>query len=409
MTDQQTLARDPREAIGFGEFVAMIAALMAIIALSIDSMLPALPAMAESLNVTNPNDRQWIISAFLLGFGGAQLIHGPLSDRFGRRPVLLTSLAIGGMFSLVAAVSASFELLIAARVACGMAVASSRVLAISIVRDRYSGRQMARVMSLAFMVFMAAPILAPAAGQLILLVAPWRWIFGVLALASVILFTWVSLRLPETLPPERRLPLTGRRIIEGWKITLSDRMSLGYTAALALLQGALYGFINSVQQVFSDVFHAPYLLTPVFASVAGTMAITSYFNSRIVVRMGMRRISQIGMVGFILIAAIHLTVAATGYESLLIFAFLQAMIMACFGLASANFGAMAMENMGGLAGTASSVQGFLGTVSGALIGVTIGQSFDGTTVPLYTGFLLCGVTALGVVAITERGLRFHAA
>lgn len=406
MTVQQTITRDPRDRIGFGEFVTLIAALMAMTALSIDAMLPALPAIGAALGVVNDNDRQWVIAAFMIGFGAAQIIHGPLSDRFGRRPVLLTSLVAGGVFSLVAAFSASFELLIAARVACGMAVASSRVLAISIVRDRYAGRQMARVMSLAFIVFMAAPILAPAFGQIILLFAPWRWIFGMLALASTALFIWAGLRLPETLAVEDRLPLTPSRLIRGWRVTLGDRMSLGYMLALALLQGGLFGFINSVQQIFFDIFRQPALLTPVFACVAGTMALASYFNSRLVMRLGTRLISHWALIGFIGFGALHLAIAVSGHETIWSFTLVQALMMGCFGLASSNFGAMAMENMGSMAGTASSVQGFIGTLIGALIGVGIGQAFDGTTVPLYIGFVVCGATALAIVAITERGRLF---
>lgn len=406
MTVQQTITRDPRDRIGFGEFVTLIAALMAMTALSIDAMLPALPAIGAALGVVSDNDRQWVIAAFMIGFGAAQIIHGPLSDRFGRRPVLLTSLVAGAVFSLVAAFSASFELLIAARVACGMAVASSRVLAISIVRDRYAGRQMARVMSLAFIVFMAAPILAPALGQIILLFAPWRWIFGMLALASTALFIWASLRLPETLAVEDRLPLTLSRLIRGWRITLSDRMSLGYMLALALLQGGLFGFINSVQQIFFDIFRQPALLTPVFACVAGTMALASYFNSRLVMRLGTRLISHWALIGFIGFGVVHLAIAIGGDETIWSFTLVQALMMGCFGLASSNFGAMAMENMGGMAGTASSVQGFIGTLIGALIGVGIGQAFDGTTVPLYIGFVACGVIALAIVAVTERGRLF---
>lgn len=407
MNEQQTLARDPQADIGFGEFVAMMAALMAMIALSIDAMLPALPAIGDSLAVANHNDRQWVIAAFMLGFGAAQIVHGPLSDRYGRRPVLLTSLIVGAVLNVIAAFSASFELLIVARVACGMAVASSRVLVISIVRDRYVGRQMARVMSLTFIVFMAAPILAPAIGQIILLFAPWRWIFAMLAVAGVAVFVWALLRLPETLAPENRVPLTVSGLAKGWWFTLTDRSSLGYLFAMTMLQGALFGFINSVQQIFFDVFERPALLTPVFAAVAATMAVASYFNSRIVVRMGTRFISHWALLGFIGFAAIHFAIALADAETIWSFAVLQAAMMGCFGLATSNFGAMAMENMGGLAGTASSVQGFIVTILGALIGIGIGQAFDGTTVPLYSGFLVCGLVALGIVFWTERGKLFR--
>ena len=391
----------------FGEFVAIVAACMAMTALSIDSMMVALPAIGAALDVHNPNSRQWVIGAFLLGIGVGQIVHGPLSDRFGRLQVLRINLILATLCSLLAAIAGSFALLIAARVAGGVAVAACRVLAISIVRDRFEGRQMARVVSLAYIVFMAVPILAPALGEAILLVAHWRWIFAVLAMATLALFLWISIRLPETLPVERRRALSASVVIQGWRTVLSERMSVGYTLALALLSGALFGFINSVQQIFYDVFDAAALLTPVFAAMAGTMAVAAVLNSQFVMRLGTRRISHGALFGFIILSALHLTVTMLGLETLVSFAVLQALMMGCFGLASANFGAMAMEHMGGLAGAAASVQGVVSTAVGALIGIGIGQAFDGTTVPLALGFLLCGIAALVVVFATERGTLFE--
>ncbi|NJC34655.1 DHA1 family bicyclomycin/chloramphenicol resistance-like MFS transporter [Sphingomonas jejuensis] len=393
--------------IGFTEFVALIAALMAMTALSIDSMLPALPAIGESLQVVADNDRQWVIASFLIGFGLGQIVHGPLSDRFGRKPVLLTSLGFTILFNIAAAVAGSFTLLVAARLLSGVAVASSRVLTVSIVRDRYSGRQMARVMSLAFIVFMAAPILAPIFGQLVLTVAPWRAIFAALATAAAMLLMWAAWRLPETLPAENRRPLSIAALIQGFRGTLSDRMSVGYTAAFALLLAALYGFINSIQQVVTDVYGRADLLIPVFAAVGTAMAVASWFNARLVLRLGTRFISHWALIGFITFAAVHLLLALTGRETVVLFVAVQAAMMACFGLTGSNFGAMAMENMGRMAGMASSVQGFIGSTAGAVMGLLIGQAFDGTAVPLYLGFLVAGLGSLLLTFITERGTLFR--
>lgn len=396
----------PRPEIGFREFVTLIAALMAMTALSIDAMLPALPAIGAELRVPTPNDRQWVISAFMLGFGAAQIVHGPLSDRFGRRPVLLTSLAIGVVCNIVAAFAVSFPLLLAARVASGVATASSRVLTVSIVRDRFVGAQMARVMSLATIVFLAAPILAPSLGQLVLLVAPWRWIFAVLAAIGGLVAVWAAVRLPETLDPANRLPLQAGRIARAFGVFLRNRRALGYTGALTLLQGALFGFILSIQQIFETVFRRPELLAPVFAAVAATMAGAAFLNARIVVGYGPRWVSHRALTAFLLLAAVHLGFGLAGWESLLVFAVLQAAMMGCFSLAGANFGALAMEDMGAIAGTASSVQGLIQTVGGALIGVVIGQAFNGTTVPLYAGAVACATAALVVIAIADRGRLF---
>jgi MFS transporter, DHA1 family, multidrug resistance protein len=381
---------------------------MALTALGIDSMLPALPAIGESLGVLRDNDRQFVITAFLVGFAVAQLAHGPLADRFGRRPVLAVALLAAVATNLLAAIAGSFELLLAARFASGMAVAGARVVTIALVRDCFSGRAMARVMSLVFVVFMAAPVLAPAFGQIVLLFAPWRWIFVGIAVVAALILAWFWLRMPETLKPEDRHELSVSRIAQGYAFVARDRMAVSYTLAAALISGGLFGFINSIQQIMSDIFGRPELLTVIFACVAGTMAVANFMNSRIVMRFGTRLLSHSALTGLIVIAGVHLIVSWIGGEHLVVFAILQAAMMACFGLAASNFSAMAMENMGHIAGTASSAQGFVATLGGAVIGAIIGQSFDGTTVPLYAGFLICGLIAMAIVAIGERGKLFRA-
>ena len=407
MNATRTIDQESRAPTGFAEFVALVAALMALTALGIDSMLPALPAIGTALGVATENQRQFVITAFLLGFGIAQLVHGPLADRYGRRPVLIAALAAYVVTNLVAALAGSFMLLLVARFAGGLAIAASRVVTVALVRDCYSGRAMARVMSLAFMVFMAAPVLAPSFGQLILLMGSWRLIFVLIAAVSAAVLTWFALRMPETLAIEARQPLSVARLAAGWRTTLTDRCSIGYTLAATALLGALYGFINSVQQIVAALTGSDDLLVPVFIGVAGMMALANLLNSRIVMRLGTRRISHSALAVLILLSGIHLAIASGGYETIWSFAVLQAFAMACFGLATANFSAMAMENMGGIAGTASSVQGFITVTIGAIVGAAIGQGFDGSTVPLYRGFFVAGLIAFVIVAIVERGRLFR--
>lgn len=393
--------------IGFAEFVALVASLMALTALGIDAMLPALPAIGDALRVSVENDRQLVIGMFLFGFGIAQLVHGPLADRYGRRPVLVFALAAYVIANLIAATSSSFTLLLVARFTAGLAIAASRVVTVALVRDCYSGRAMARVMSLAFMVFMAAPVLAPSVGQVILFFGSWRLIFVMIAAISATILAWFVWRMPETLRPENQVPISLRGLWSGWQQTLTDRFSIGYTLAATALLGGLYGFINSVQQIIAALTGDDRLLVPVFIAVAGMMALANLLNSRIVMRIGTRRISHTALVGLIIVSALHLAIALAGAESIYSFAILQALAMACFGLATANFSSMAMENMGGIAGTASSVQGFITVTAGALMGLVIGRAFDGTTVPLYTGFMTLGLVALGIVAVVERGRMFR--
>ncbi len=397
-------ARSP----GFPEFVALIAMMMALNALAIDSMLPALPAIGDALGVESENSRQWVITAYLLGFGVTQVIYGPLADRFGRKPILMIGLGLYVLFSVLAAFSPTFELLIAARVGTGIGAAALRVLAVSIVRDRYSGRTMARVMSLSFLVFLGVPILAPALGQLILTVAPWPWVFGVLAVGGAAFALWAGLRLPETLDPENRMPIQVGRIVSAFREALTNRRSIGYTLAVTAISGTLFGFINSSQQIFFDVFHAPQLFTIVFGAIAAGVAVASLLNARLVERLGSRLISHTALLGFIAMSAIHAAVAMTGHETIWTFAVLQALTMFCFGFIAGNFGAMAMEPMGHIAGTASSAQGFVSTTGGASLGFLIGQQFNGSAAPMTIGFVALGLAALGFVLFAERGRLFTA-
>lgn len=396
-----------RPGIGFKEFVALMAALMAVTAFSIDAMLPVLPQIGQSLQLVSENDQQWVVTAFLLGFGAGQLVYGPLSDRFGRKPVLLAGLAIFVVFTVAAVFATSLEVMIAGRALAGAGAAATRVLVISIIRDCYSGRRMARVMSLTFIVFLAAPVIAPAIGEEIAVVAPWRWIFGALALFGMAAAAWAAWRLPETLNPDDRRELSPAGVIEALRIVLSERAALGYMLASTAVFGSLYGFINSAQQVFAESLQAPELFTTVFALVAGGMAASSFINSRIVERLGTRRVSHGALLGFIGFSSAHALVALSGGEGLWTFAAFQTATMFCFGLVGVNFNSMAMEPLGRIAGTGSSVLGAVTVIGGAVIGLIMGQQYDGTVIPLTVGFAACGFASLAIVLVTEKGRLFR--
>ncbi|MDT9597702.1 multidrug effflux MFS transporter [Sphingosinicella rhizophila] len=376
------------------EFVALVAALMASNALAIDAMLPALPAIGDSLHVAQANHRQLVITVYLIGFGIAQLIYGPLSDRFGRKGLLVVGLGLYVVFATVAGLAASFPLLLAARTMQGVAAASTRVLVMAIVRDRYQGSAMARIMSLAMIVFMIVPILAPSFGQGVLAISSWRHIFIGLAVYGLILTLWVILRLPETLAPAARRALSFASIGQATKETLGNRASIGNTITVTLVMGGLFSFITSIQQIVFDVFGRPDLIGLVFACIAGPMALSSYANSRLVHRFGPRRLLLTALAGFSVAALIHLVVTETMGETIWAFVLMQALTMSSFGLIGSNAGALAMEPLGHIAGTASSLQGVITTVGGALIGYAIGQNFNGTTLPFLIGFSSCAILAL---------------
>lgn len=394
---------------GMREFVALMAALMASNALAIDAMLPALPAIGEALDVGDANRRQLVITSYLLGFGFAQIVYGPLSDRFGRKSLLIVSMLFYAVFAVVAGIASSFTLLLGARMLQGAAAAGTRVLVVAVVRDRFEGSAMARIMSLVSIIFMIMPMLAPAFGQGVLEIASWRFIFIGLGVYGLVILLWTWMRLPETLRPEHRRALSVAKIGEAMWETLRIRASIGNTIALTLVMGGLFGFINSIQQIVSDVFGRPELLALTFAAIGVQLAAASYLNARIVMRFGSQRIMRWALRSFAAIAALHLVIAATFGETLPVFIVFQGLTMASFGLIAANLGAVAMAPLGHVAGTASSVQGLITTVGGAMIGFAIGQAFDGTVVPLLAGITICGLLAMAMVAWSNPGSRgeFH--
>ena len=376
-------------------------------AIAIDAMLPAFPTIVSALNVGDPNHGQWIVTAYMTGMGLGQLFWGMLSDRFGRRPILLGGLTLYVIAALLCSLSGTFEALLAWRFVHGLAAACVTVTR-SVVRDLYSGRQMARVMSLTFVVFLTVPILAPSLGQLILVVAPWRYIFVVFALFAAMVAAWGYLRLPETLHPEYRMTLTRQHVLNAAKLVLGTRASIFYTLAMMVMFGTIMAYVGMVAQIFSEVFHRPKLMPSMFALCAIFMGMAAYLNSRIVERLGMRLISHTALLLFIAVTALHVLVAALGLERIWTFVVLQSLTMATFSLSVSNFGAMAMEPMGSIAGIAASLQGFISTFSGALVGIFIGEQFNGTTVPLAAGALCCGFISLGFVLLAERGRLFRA-
>lgn len=388
---------------GSREIVAMLAGLMALNAFAIDAMIPALPAIGTDLGVASDNDRQLVVVAYMFGFGSTQLLWGPLADRFGRKPVLAAGVLLYVTFAFLCAFAWSFPLLIAGRIAMGASAAVTRVLVVTMVRDLFDGEEMARTMSLVFMVFMLVPVLAPSVGQAILLAGPWRAIFGVLGVYGLLMTFWSWRRLPETLRPQFRRSLRLGEIGTAMWATISDRQSLGYTIALTLTFGALTAYIASVQQIIFDAFNAPGAIGIAFAAIAAPMALTSWLNSRVVGTFGMRRVGHGGAILFAAVTVIHVLIALAGYETLAMFIVLQGLAMAAFAFVSSNFSTLAMEHMGEIAGTASSVQGVIGTIGGAAIGLGIGRAFDGTAMPFLIGMAGCAVLALVAVVLTEPG------
>jgi MFS transporter, DHA1 family, multidrug resistance protein len=392
--------------MGFPEFVVAIASIMALNPLAMDMMLPALPNIASAFHITIANRPQAILSTFLIGFGVGQFIMGPLSDRFGRRAVLIDGMALYCIGSVVAIMASSFETLLLARVLQGVGTSAARVIATSIVRDCYSGRRMASVMSLAMMVFIAVPVIAPSLGQAVMLLTQWRGIFVMLMLYGVLALIWSALRMPETLPVSERKSLAIRDVLGAFRQTVTNRQTLGYALAAGGVQGSLFAFVFSSQQVFTEIYGLGHYFPLAFAAIAIGVAVAGFLNARFVGRLGMRVISHGALVGFVAVAGIMLVAVTMHMLPLPLFIVLAALMMFAFGLMFANFTSLAMEPQGHIAGTASSLYGSITTLLAIGIGIRIGQDYDGTLLPFATGFFLCTLASLAVVLVVEKGRLF---
>jgi DHA1 family bicyclomycin/chloramphenicol resistance-like MFS transporter len=403
-----TFVSSSHRPMGFPEFVLVIASIMALNPFAMDMMLPALPNIAATFHITVANRPQAVLSAFLIGFGVGQFIMGPLSDRFGRRPVLIDGMALYCIASVLAITASSFEMLLLARVLQGIGTSATRVIATSIVRDCYAGRRMASVMSLAMMVFIAVPVIAPSIGQAVMLLTQWRGIFIVLMLYGVLALIWSALRMPETLAVSERKSLAPRDVLSAFRQTVTNRQTLGYALAAGGVQGSLFAYVFSSQQIFTEIYGLGRYFPLAFAAIAVGIAIAGFLNARFVGRVGMRVISHGALVGFVTVAGILLLAAKLHMLPLALSMALSALMMFGFGLMIANFTSLAMEPQGHIAGTASSLYGSITTLLGIGIGTTIGQDYDGTLVPFATGFFLCTLASLAVVLVTEKGRLFKA-
>jgi DHA1 family bicyclomycin/chloramphenicol resistance-like MFS transporter len=402
-----SLSHDGVKRPGAREMTVMLAGLMALNAFAIDAMVPALPAIGRSLGVAQENHRQLVVVAYFVGFASTQLFWGPLADRFGRKPILGVGIALYILFALLCAFAGSFPLLIAGRVAMGASAAVTRVLVVAMVRDLFEAEAMARVMSLVFMTFMLVPVLAPNIGQAILAVASWRAIFVVLAGYAVVMLAWSSRRLPETLHPEFRRSLRWSEMTSAVRQTVRDPLSRGYTIAMTIIFAALVAYISSIQQIVFDAFGEGRYIGLVFAAIAAPMAFASWTNSRIVERFGLRLVGHSAAAALVLVTAIHAALALSGHETLPSFILLQGLTMCCFAFASSNLGTLAMEHMAPIAGTASSVQGVVGTLGAAILGFLIGQAFDGTATPFAVGTAACAALGFVAMVLTEPNRLFE--
>jgi len=387
------------------EFVALMALLTSLVALSIDAMLPALPMIGRDLGALERNDHQLVISAFFFGFAVGQVFYGPVSDSVGRKPLIYVGLFLFLAGCLMSILAPDFEWMLAGRLLQGIGVAGPRSVTLALIRDRFAGRAMARIMSFIMAVFILVPVLAPAIGQGILLFAGWEmifWLFVGLATASV---AWFSLRQPETLPVELRTPWSLARVGSAVLQTFRNRAAFGYMITAGFVFGGFVGYLNSAQQIFQEQYALGVMFPVTFGILSLGIGAASVVNARLVMRFGMRFLTMRALVAVTLLSIAYFLGAAlaAGHPPLWsLMAYCMAVFF-CMGLLFGNLNALAMEPLGHVAGVGAAMVGSLTTLMSAVLGTAIGQAYDGTVLPLVGGFGLC----CGVAIVTMRWADRH--
>ncbi len=406
MTGANNPETPPGDRLSQREFVVLMALLISLVALSIDAMLPALSAIGSDLGVKEANDSQLVVTFLFSGLLVGQLIYGPLSDSIGRKPAIYAGLSLYLAGCVLSTFAWSFEVMLAGRVLQGLGAAASRIVTIALVRDQYSGRAMAQIMSLVTSVFIVVPALAPMLGQAILLFASWRAIFGVLLALATIALVWFAIRQPETLTHDRRKPFSLIGIFRGVAEILRNRQSFGYTVSAGFVFGAFIGYLSSASQVLQQQYGLGVKFPFYFGALALCIGLASFANSRLVVRFGMRRITTIAL-SVMAVSSIAFTGIAfwqAGHPPLWSLMAWGMVTFGCFGMLMGNFNALAMEPLGHIAGIGAGVVTSLTTVLGVVLGTVIGQAYDGTVLPLVGGFALFGSLSLFIKLWVESGL-----
>jgi DHA1 family bicyclomycin/chloramphenicol resistance-like MFS transporter len=399
------LVTSTKPAIGFGEFVALMATLTALAALSIDTVLPALPAIGASLAVERANDNQLVVSLFFLGFGVGQLFYGPLSDAAGRKPAAYVGLALFVAGSLLALLSRAFPMMLAARLLQGIGVAGPRTITLALIRDKFEGRAMARVMSLVMFVFILVPVVAPAIGQAILGLFGWQGIFVLYLVSGVLATVWFGVRQEETLPRGRRIPFSITRMAGALREVVTSRRSIGFTIASGFVFGAFLGYLSSAQQILQEQYALGSRFPFYFSALAIAIGGASFVNASLVLRYGMLALSTWALRG-ICAASIAFALfagASAGHPPLWT---LMTYLLVCFfgiGLLFGNLNALAMQPLGHIAGTGAAVVGATSMLISLVFGTWIGQSYDGTVLPLVIGFAALSACASVIAWWAEWG------
>lgn len=386
----------------------MLALMVSLLAMSIDSMLPALGEISDELRPTDPNDIQLVVTMMLFGFAAGQIVAGPLSDSYGRKPVIYGGYVLFIMGCILSIIANDFTLMLLGRFLQGLGAAAPRIVSVALVRDGYQGRAMARIMSIVMAIFILVPSIAPAIGQGVMLVTSWRAIFGLLLSMAIIAFVWFAIRQPETLSRERRRKFSVGAIAGGIKEAIGYRAMAGYTLATGVMFGAFVGYLSSSQQIFQDAYEAGQWFVVYFGCASLSIGAASAFNAKVVVRLGMKYMTWRALFGLTAASCLFIpfVLADNGLPSLWLFMTWLMVVFFFVGIVFGNFNALAMEPVGHMAGLGAAIVGSVSTFISLPIGWAVGGAYDGTVTPLVMGFAVSGAMCLAIMrwAETQAGV-----
>lgn len=388
------------------EFVAMMAALMSIVALAIDAILPAISNIGDAINSTDSTDHQLLVTMIFLGLGVGQLFFGPISDSFGRKPVVYIGFSIFLVASVICLMAPSLEVMVVGRILQGIGLSAPRTISISIIRDTYEGDYMAKIMSFVTAFFILVPVVAPAIGKLILDATGWQGIFYVQMFFVLVVAFWFWKRQQETLHPEYKIPFTRHVFIDGVKEFVKYRETVAFTLISGLVTGAFLVYLSSAQHIFEDQYALKEVFPYIFAGLAVSIGLSTFMNGTLVMRFGMRRLSLMATIVFCMVALTYsfLFLNSPNPSIYVLVGFLSVQFF-CLGFMWGNFRSIAMEPIGHIAGIGAAINGFVSTVLSIPIATFIGDFVKDSVWPLFAGLAICGMVALALFLLTHLPKR----